>query len=179
MTPDDALTERLRTAAAYAVRSQQTPAEMADAFALSAAPLVASALAEAEQRGRREGIEAVIDLHTDSPMGPCPVCIDGENLLAGGDGHIDWPCPTLRLLGVMPLEPEPVTSGLRRAYPPGHGLQVHSHICVCGERTQNCPAMQEWFARNRHDDVCDGSCRPGSAAIQCPSPATTGTGQQR
>lgn len=45
-------------------------------------------------------VAAVVELHTDSPMGPCPVCVDSDDLAAGGDGLVDYPCPTLRALGV-------------------------------------------------------------------------------
>lgn len=44
-------------------------------------------------------------LHKDSPMGPCPVCIDADALVAGGDGLVPYPCPTGRLAGAQDCDP--------------------------------------------------------------------------
>jgi len=47
-------------------------------------------------------------IHTDSPMGPCPVCFDSDAYVAGGDGLVSHPCPTARLAGAEPVEPSHV-----------------------------------------------------------------------
>lgn len=44
-------------------------------------------------------------LHKDSPMGPCPVCIDADAIAAGGDGLVPYPCPTGRLAGAQDCDP--------------------------------------------------------------------------
>ncbi|MFD3535198.1 hypothetical protein [Streptomyces sp. NPDC058664] len=49
--------------------------------------------------------EKVRHLHTDSPMGVCPTCIDGDALAAGGDGLVPYPCPTARLAGATDWDP--------------------------------------------------------------------------
>ncbi|WP_406170214.1 hypothetical protein OIE52_39000 [Streptomyces canus] len=44
-------------------------------------------------------------LHKDSPMGPCPVCIDADAAASGGDGLVPYPCPTGRLAGSQDCDP--------------------------------------------------------------------------
>jgi hypothetical protein len=44
-------------------------------------------------------------LHCDSPMGPCPVCFDGDAAAKGGDGLVPYPCPTGRLAGSQDCDP--------------------------------------------------------------------------
>jgi hypothetical protein len=44
-------------------------------------------------------------LHTDSPMGPCPVCIDGDAMVRGDDYTLPYPCPTARLAGAKDCDP--------------------------------------------------------------------------
>ncbi|MCT2547379.1 hypothetical protein [Streptomyces atratus] len=41
-------------------------------------------------------LNAIRHLHKDSPMGPRPVCFDGDDHAAGGDGLVSYPCPTVR-----------------------------------------------------------------------------------
>ncbi len=53
----------------------------------------------------RAAMEQIRRLHTDSPMGPCPVCIDADALAAGGDGLVPYPCPTARLAGAQDCDP--------------------------------------------------------------------------
>ena len=53
----------------------------------------------------RAAMAQIQRLHTDSPMGPCPVCIDGDAVAAGGDGLMPYPCPTARLAGATDCEP--------------------------------------------------------------------------
>jgi len=63
------------------------------------APLVA------EIRRLRAAMEEIRHLHCDSPMGPCPVCIDADAVAAGGDGLMPYPCPTGRLAGAQDCDP--------------------------------------------------------------------------
>ncbi|WP_149563190.1 hypothetical protein [Streptomyces cacaoi] len=59
-----------------------------------------SRVAELEQAQRE-----VRALHTDSPMGPCPTCIDADALAAGSDGLVPYPCPTARAAGARDADP--------------------------------------------------------------------------
>lgn len=60
-------------------------------------------------RERAERAEAALTeirhLHKDSPMGPCPLCIDADAAAAGGDGLVPYPCPTGRLAGAQDCDP--------------------------------------------------------------------------
>lgn len=60
-------------------------------------------------RGRVAELEAAAKeiqrLHTDSPMGPCPVCIDGDAMVRGDDYTLPYPCPTARLAGAKDCDP--------------------------------------------------------------------------
>lgn len=60
---------------------------------------------ESELISRRAALTEIRHLHKDSPMGPCPVCIDADKAAAGGDGLIPYPCPTGRLAGSQDCEP--------------------------------------------------------------------------
>ncbi|MBZ3909389.1 hypothetical protein [Streptomyces acidiscabies] len=51
-------------------------------------------------------------LHTDSPMGPCPVCIDADALGRGKDYTVPWPCPTAQLTGAEEFVPDGITRRL-------------------------------------------------------------------
>jgi hypothetical protein len=63
----------------------------------------------ATAEGRVTELEAAMrqirHLHKDSPMGPCPVCIDADAAAAGGDGLVPYPCPTARLAGAKDCDP--------------------------------------------------------------------------
>lgn len=59
----------------------------------------------AEVRRLRAAMEEIQRLHTDSPMGPCPVCIDADAAAAGGDGLVPYPCLTGRLAGNQDCDP--------------------------------------------------------------------------
>jgi len=59
----------------------------------------------AEIRRLHASLEEIRHLHKDSPMGPCPVCIDADAAAAGGDGLVPYPCPTGRLAGAQDCEP--------------------------------------------------------------------------
>ncbi|MCX4596153.1 hypothetical protein OG819_42830 [Streptomyces sp. NBC_01549] len=56
-------------------------------------------------------------LHKDSPMGPCPVCIDADAIAAGGDGLMSYPCPTARLAGATDCEPPHVRAAAAEEQP--------------------------------------------------------------
>lgn len=58
-----------------------------------------------EVRRLRAVLEQIRHLHKDSPMGPCPVCIDADAAAAGGDGLVPYPCPTARLAGATDCDP--------------------------------------------------------------------------
>jgi hypothetical protein len=58
-----------------------------------------------EVRRRRAAMEQIRHLHKDSPMGPCPVCIDADAVAEGRDGLMPYPCPTGRLAGAQNCEP--------------------------------------------------------------------------
>lgn len=49
--------------------------------------------------------EAIRHLHTDSPAGPCPVCVDNDAMIAGEDYTVPYPCPTARLAGAKDALP--------------------------------------------------------------------------
>ena len=61
--------------------------------------------AEDERDEARAALEQIRHLHKDSPMGPCPVCIDADASAAGGDGLVPYPCPTGRLAGAQDCDP--------------------------------------------------------------------------
>lgn len=77
-------------------------------------------------RERAERAEAALTqirhLHKDSPMGPCPVCIDADAVTAGGDGLMPYPCPTGRLAGAQDCDP-PQRPAPALAVPAGDGQQ--------------------------------------------------------
>lgn len=56
-------------------------------------------------RRLRAALEEIRHLHKDSPMGPCPQCIDADAAAAGGDGLVPYPCPTARLAGAKDCNP--------------------------------------------------------------------------
>src|SRR5690606_21523185 len=60
-------------------------------------------------RGRvaelEDAAQKIVHLHKDSPMGPCPVCIDGDAMVRGDDYTLPYPCPTARLAGAKDCDP--------------------------------------------------------------------------
>jgi hypothetical protein len=71
--------------------------------------------AEVEKlRARVAELEAAVTqirhLHKDSPMGPCPVCVDGDALARGDDYTVPYPCPTARAAGATDCEPKGATA---------------------------------------------------------------------
>lgn len=73
-------------------------------------------------RRLRDALTAIRHLHKDSPMGPCPVCIDADAVAAGGDGLMPYPCPTGRLAGAEDCEPPHVRAAIETGMGP----------CDCG-----------------------------------------------
>ena len=72
-------------------------------------------------RRLRDALTAIRHLHKDSPMGPCPVCIDADALAAGGDGLVPYPCPTGRLAGAQDCDPPHVRAAVETGTGPcGH-----------------------------------------------------------
>ncbi|MEV8101019.1 hypothetical protein [Streptomyces sp. NPDC088135] len=63
--------------------------------------------AEARVVELEETLKQIWHLHKDSPMGPCPVCFNGDDHAAGGDGLVPYPCPTARLAGAQECNPTP------------------------------------------------------------------------
>ena len=59
----------------------------------------------AEIRRLHDAMEEIRHLHKDSPMGPCPVCIDADAIAEGRDGLMPYPCPTGRLAGAQDCDP--------------------------------------------------------------------------
>lgn len=47
----------------------------------------------------------IVHLHKDSPMGPCPVCVDADAMARGDDPTLPYPCPTARLAGAKDFDP--------------------------------------------------------------------------
>lgn len=76
----------------------------ADAAFIAHAPEDVPALL-AEIRRLSAVLEEIRHLHKDSPMGPCPVCVDADAAAAGGDGLVPFPCPTARLAGAQDCDP--------------------------------------------------------------------------
>ncbi|MFF2411809.1 hypothetical protein [Streptomyces sp. NPDC058092] len=71
------------------------------------AALVHLKFAVSRVRELEETLKQIRHLHKDSPMGPCPVCFDGDDHAAGGDGLVPYPCPTARLAGAQECNPIP------------------------------------------------------------------------
>ncbi|MET7429586.1 hypothetical protein ABZT16_11390 [Streptomyces flaveolus] len=89
---------------------QKAQAEIAQWRATFGADALPDALArlkrtEDERDEAQAALTAIRHLHKDSPMGPCPVCIDADAIAAGGDGLMPYPCPTGRLAGAQDCEP--------------------------------------------------------------------------
>ncbi|MEV7389589.1 hypothetical protein [Streptomyces sp. NPDC091215] len=72
-------------------------------FIATARAAVPELLAEIDRL--RSTLEQIRHLHKDSPMGPCPVCINADAAAAGGDGTVPYPCPTARLAGAQDCDP--------------------------------------------------------------------------
>ena len=74
-----------------------------------------------EVRRLRAAMEEIRHLHKDSPMGPCPTCIDSDAIVAGGDGLVPYPCPTGRLAGAQDCDPPHVRAAIETGTGPcGH-----------------------------------------------------------
>lgn len=115
---------RVLLAEVRALRSERD--ELRGKFADAAASLAEQVLRfgqrQREHNADREELERlrtaltqIQRLHTDSPMGPCPVCIDADALAAGGDGLVPYPCPTGRLAGNQDCDPPHVRAAAETA----------------------------------------------------------------
>lgn len=71
------------------------------AAAASSANDVPALIAEVERL--RAVLDEIRHLHTDSPAGVCPSCAD-LNAELGGDPLVDYPCPTLRAMGIKAVD---------------------------------------------------------------------------
>jgi hypothetical protein len=71
----------------------------------------------AEIRRLREAMDQIRHLHTDSPMGPCPVCIDADADRRGEDPTLPYPCPTACLAGAQDCDPPHVRAARAAAVP--------------------------------------------------------------
>lgn len=80
-------------------------------FIAAARAAVPELLAELDRV--RGVLTEIRNLHKDSPMGPCPVCIDADSVAAGGDGLVPYPCPTGRLSGAQDCNPPRTTTAVR------------------------------------------------------------------
>lgn len=79
------------------------------AEALESAQMLQSPESAEETARLRASMQEIRHLHTDSPMGPCPVCVDGDALGRDEDPTVPWPCPTAVLAGAVEVEPESAT----------------------------------------------------------------------
>lgn len=115
-----------------------------------------------ELKKAQAALEKIRHLHKDSPMGPCPVCIDADAAAAGGDGLMPYPCPTGRLAGAQDFDPPHV-----RAVRP---------VPAASEDTTETDDEPETGTRQcGHDDYHDPhewADRPG---IWCPGHSITDT----
>jgi hypothetical protein len=87
---------------------------MSDRSAVVISGHLAALLGEVDRL--REAMEQIRHLHKDSPMGPCPVCVDGDAMARGDDGTLPYPCPTARLAGAQDCDP-PHVRAARPAVP--------------------------------------------------------------
>ncbi|MEU0691933.1 hypothetical protein [Streptomyces uncialis] len=103
---------------------QTTAAQALDDAGLLMSPEIAAELAELRERvAELESAQTQIrDLHKDSPMGPCPLCIDEDAMVRGDDYTVPYPCPTARLAGAKDFDP-PSSRGV---------LPARDALCVCG-----------------------------------------------
>ncbi|MEU0332177.1 hypothetical protein [Streptomyces sp. NPDC006193] len=76
------------------------------AEALESAQLLQSPETAATVERLRASLQEIRHLHTDSPMGPCPVCVDADALARDEDPTVPWPCATAVLAGAKEIEPE-------------------------------------------------------------------------
>jgi hypothetical protein len=73
--------------------------------------VIEAVLAEAGQKAEarvaelKQAMTEIRHIHKDSPMGPCPVCVDADAMARGDDGTVPYPCPTARLAGAKDCDP--------------------------------------------------------------------------
>jgi hypothetical protein len=83
----------------------------------------------------RTALTEIRHLHKDSPMGPCPVCIDADAAAAGGDGLVAYPCPTARLAGAKDCDPPHARTAPEEAH-------VVADDSSDPEHTDDCPGCE-------------------------------------
>lgn len=121
----------------------------------------------AEVRRLRAALEQIRHLHKDSPMGPCPVCIDADAAAAGGDGLMPYPCPTGRLAGAQDCEPpQQPDRPARLAHGYARGDDPYAESPDAGDDSA-CDCGGAWHARKQH--CIDWPC-PGCPRICQPEP---------
>src|SRR5690606_6222610 len=119
-----------------------------------------------ELRARVAELEAAAKeiqrLHTDSPMGPCPVCIDADAMVRGDDYTLPYPCPTAPLAGAKDCDPPAYRTadlfqpGHAYTHPPGPdspgGPRLRFYCeSVTTDRTTGQPVARGWGGRRYGD----------------------------
>ncbi|WP_069630838.1 hypothetical protein [Streptomyces niveus] len=120
--------------------------------------------------------KAIRALHTDSPAGPCPVCVDPAALARGADYTVPYPCPTAMFAGAKRALP---LAAVHRGEC-GSQCPEHEHTCrrspghqrgICRDEKQKGTESCTWdpgaalkFAR-----VIDAEDSSHAARAECPS----------
>jgi hypothetical protein len=100
--------------------------------------------------------EEIRYLHKDSPMGPCPVCIDADAMVRGDDPTLPYPCPTARLAGAKDCDPQS-GDALTRLLAPTQALRVgEPGACTeCGDGPSKwCAGCAKCSCEPKHDTGC-------------------------
>jgi hypothetical protein len=120
----------------------------------------------AEVRHLRAVLEQIRHLHKDSPMGPCPVCIDADAAAAGGDGLVPYPCPTGRLAGAQDCDPPHMRAAAAGERTAAETADPYAESPDAGDDSA-CNCGGAWHARRQH--CVDWPC-PGCTRICPPEP---------
>ncbi|MFI1165563.1 hypothetical protein ACH4UM_18600 [Streptomyces sp. NPDC020801] len=117
-----------------------------------------------EQQNRIAELEAAAEkirfLHKDSPMGPCPVCVDGDALARGDDPTVPYPCPTARLAGAKDCDPA-LADGITRRIAPTQALREPGSCTECGQTPEQwCKGCAKCACVDRHDAGCPEDVTP-------------------
>lgn len=115
----------------------QAHAQMAANAAFIAAARTDVPEMASEIRRLRAALKEIRHLHTDSPMGPCPLCINADAVVAGGDGLHPWPCPTARLTGAQDFDPPSFRAAQAASACPGFEKE-HQGVSDAKRRLANC-----------------------------------------
>ncbi|MFC8832299.1 hypothetical protein ACFT8V_03755 [Streptomyces griseoincarnatus] len=98
--------------------------------------------------------QAIVHLHKDSPMGPCPVCIDGDAMVRGDDYTLPYPCPTARLAGAKDCDPP----SRRKAPRPPAGPKPTPMTVYLGTPCATCDHTLSWHRNDVGCTVDDCAC---------------------